>query len=396
MSRLRARTNGILFAITVILALIFLAIRFFSDNSYTPGQMKPVLAIMDERQDPSWSEANAGPALGARVPVMSGVTVNGRRGEIDFGDGGKRKILFLMPDPDICPDCHASARKLAEYWSRRHGDRLAFYLLYKGLPPVVAPAMSSEDKSDFPLIVVGGVAPYLDALRTLTARVFFVSEKGRIEYFMDMPTPWRWLACDEAIEHFAAQGKLPQSLPVPRWVYVGRPLPGMDLRKLDGTPFRLAEETKGRVAVLYATSLGCKPCESLYPVVRSLHDSFGDLVKQYLIYGDPINDEIAEKEVRRFKESVGYLPYLSQTNDIRKTNREQDLKQIHKIAKQCHVEALIASYDDITNSWPSPSCVIIDRNGIVTAKYMLGSCIGAECYRAESELKIVLQKILNK
>ncbi|MGQ9779845.1 MAG: hypothetical protein ACUVRM_08225, partial [Bacillota bacterium] len=297
--------------------------------------MKPVLAFIDERQEPSWSEENAGPALGTRAPVMSGVTVNGRSGDIDFGSGGKRKILFLMPDPELSPDCHAAARKLAEYWSRRHGDRLAFYLLYKGLPPVSA-VLPSGDRSDSPLIVVGGVAPYLDALRTLTPRAFFVSETGRIEYFMDMPARWRWLACDEAIEHFAVQGRLPQSLPAPRWVYVGRPLPRMELRRLKGSPFRLAEEVKGKVTVLYATSLGCKPCETLYPVVRSLHESFGDRVKQSLIYGDPINDEIAEKEVRRFKELVD----RSLVIDNVKTDREQSLRQIKYLAERCHAEAL--------------------------------------------------------
>ena len=123
MSHLRARTNGVLFAITVILAVIVFAIRFMAQDSHVPGQMKPVLAVMDvERQDPCWSDANAGPALGARVPVISGVAIDGQTGISTLGAGGER-VLFLMPDPDICPDCHASARR-PSWTCRPRGDGL--------------------------------------------------------------------------------------------------------------------------------------------------------------------------------------------------------------------------------------------------------------------------------
>jgi peroxiredoxin len=119
----------------------------------------------------------------------------------------------------------------------------------------------------------------------------------------------------------------------------GHPAPDFTLRTLDGEPVSLGS-LRGRVVLLNFWATWCKPCEDEMPAMQRLHAALGGTDFELLAVSVDAGDE----EVRAFRDRLGLsFPIL----------RDPD-------------QRVAASYQ----TFRFPESWLIDRNGVVVARYI--------------------------
>lgn len=115
---------------------------------------------------------------------------------------------------------------------------------------------------------------------------------------------------------------------------VGKPAPGQDLLKLDGTPFRIADY-RGKVLILDFWASWCGPCIQSMPRIHQISRQFTDAGVEAVF----VNIEESEDRVRTLLERLELVPTVA-------------LDTEGSFAKQYAVQAI-------------PQTVVIDRDGTI-------------------------------